>query len=992
MTKVIAQLLGTPKISCDGFQITFPFRKVEALFYYLLVKGQATRDELVNLLWAEMDENTAKKNLRNAIYMLKKIFNGDVILSPKRALLILNQNVLWETDLDMFLKGKDEECIKAYKGEFLHGLLVKDADSFEHWMFQSRDYYRDIYTHKLHRIIKGNLKEGNIGMAESCCKLLIQADELDEEAYRILMGIYRVQGQFNKGIEAYLKLTDVLGRELSITPDAKTAETFDSILQEKNNLEEYRKKSDAMDFFYAREKELLLLKKNYHYFMQGQRTVGMAILGEAGIGKSKLADEFIKFVSEQKTPVFIGHCYQAEEKFLLKPWNGIFQNLSLYIEKEKIDIPPMWRSIASCFFPVFDTEIKITDMNPIEKIDMLKYHVAERAIVNILQKVSLKRKVILLIEDIQWSDEMSLSLIRTIIRENKNKSILVMLTCSDVFEEKTERFLAEMSKYSLMNKLELNRLSKSETAVFLKTLLPEHEINKELEESIHKETEGNFFFLVEVMNNIRQNLHWVEINSRMKDVLKNRYLSVSLEGQKILNIASVFFDKVAFQSLYQFSGKNEFELMDILDELQKKRLIREITEDQEISFIFTHQKLREYIYGELSLSRKRILHKRVAEMIEGSLKNRKSDGIHYSKLIYHFIRADNRLGALRYTLKNLEQYLHFCHEVFPVLSSVGLGKSCYLYLKPEDATKQLKDLGLFIQEIKETEENLNAMKEIELAYMHMLGRFHVSHGEYSKGLDVIRDMIERAFEQENWAYALKGYRQMIYYCINTQNTCDMAEYLSRALEIAEASGEKGEMGILLRLKGYLLIMEGRYHEAETALQKAILTFEMMNEDKRYILNIAACYNFLGESKRIQCDFETAIMHYDMAITLCEQNNVLGGLAIFHTNAGHAAFDSGDSGRAKKYMDKALQFYCQLDSLWGRSTAKGYSALMLVKEGKYREALEQLKDAEEDAKKLKSPYEIGLILNIKSEIRAMMNHNKGIQKVFSSYLEEMRTSQ
>lgn len=72
-------LLGTPRIQVDGKDIFFTYGKVQALIYYMVVKGVALRDEISGLLWPEKSEVNARKNLRNAIYEAKKAIGGRCI-------------------------------------------------------------------------------------------------------------------------------------------------------------------------------------------------------------------------------------------------------------------------------------------------------------------------------------------------------------------------------------------------------------------------------------------------------------------------------------------------------------------------------------------------------------------------------------------------------------------------------------------------------------------------------------------------------------------------------------------------------------------------------------------------------------------------------------------------------------------------------------------------------------------------------------------------
>ncbi|WP_372999204.1 hypothetical protein, partial [Lutispora sp.] len=89
------------------------------------------------------------------------------------------------------------------------------------------------------------------------------------------------------------------------------------------------------------------------------------------------------------------------------------------------------------------------------------------------------------------------------------------------------------------------------------------------------------------------------------------------------------------------------------------------------------------------------------------------------------------------------------------------------------------------------------------------------------------------------------------------------------------------------------------------------------------------------------------------------------MAIFCTRAGQAAYDAGDYIRAKDYFLRAIRVYNKSDSIWGRGIAEGYMTLILITEGYHKKALESLKRADEYSRKIKNPYEIGLVFRIKA---------------------------
>lgn len=94
-------LLGIPGVCRDRDPVRFPYRKAEGIFYYLCVEKHTNRDELVSLFWGSGDEASGRKNLRQALFQLRKLLGEEVIVLQGRNDLKLNQRVEIKTDWDM---------------------------------------------------------------------------------------------------------------------------------------------------------------------------------------------------------------------------------------------------------------------------------------------------------------------------------------------------------------------------------------------------------------------------------------------------------------------------------------------------------------------------------------------------------------------------------------------------------------------------------------------------------------------------------------------------------------------------------------------------------------------------------------------------------------------------------------------------------------------------------------------------------------------------
>lgn len=980
MSYIHVKLLGNFSATFNGKNISFPYSKVQALFCYILTKKQTTREELSGLLWPDMEENIARKNLRNALYKLKKSFGEEEVLAfSNKSTIALNTTINIETDIDKFINGDNE--IDVYKGEFLKGYMPKDAENFQSWMFETRAYLEGIYLKRLNEQIELEKNNKNYDKIEQYCKLLIKADEFNEEAYRNLIFCYKEQGKLNNAIKAYNQLADKLNQELSINPEDETTRVFKEVLDLMNE-RSYQKEKSA-DYFYGRLNELRLMENNYQNFIKNKNAKSILIKGEMGIGKTKLKDKFIQLVERDKVYVLETNCYQFENEYVLKPWRNIISSLARIISEDKIKIPALLENIIGGLAPETSRESYLSNIKLEETIDLLKYDVVGNIITDILKRISMKKKVLLVFEDIQWMDSVSMSLLTSFISHCEENNMIFLLTCRNEFNPHIDRFFASTRKYDKIQTIELIRFNTSEAEGFINKALPGYSVSKEMMNKIYTETEGNTFFLTEYLNIIKLKKNINIMTSKMQDVLKSKFLDISEEERKIVEIASFFHDEVPMFILKELTQKDELQIMDIIEQLEHKFILKEITKERDVCFKFTHQKLREFEYMNLSQAKKKILHNRIGQLIEKTLRNNVRDINVYYKLIYHFENANNTMANIKYRIKSLNVYLNFSHELFPIIYN---NDNCYdkLYFSDSKTTKSLTELESLLNKLKDEDGDSIEVLKLEVCVLHIKGRYLIRKGEYEEGIKNIQDMIYKANEIKYTEYAIEGYKQMAYYCIQTNKTDDMITYINCGLDLAEECSCQKEIGILLRLKALYKKMLGKYAEAEALMLESINTLSgIKNISDQYILNIAACYNYIGDIRSKTGKFLEALQYYNKAIQVCEEKNVLTSIALFNTNAGEAAYCINDYDLAKKYFQKALNIYRQFDFIWGRSIAEAFMSLISIKEENFEDALKFLKNADVNSKLLKNPKEIGTVFRVKAEIKLKMKTNQ----IFEKYLNE-----
>ena len=986
MSILQAKLMGNPKLYMNSQQVFLPFRKAEALLYYLIVKKQASRDVIVDLLWGDTEEDVAKKNLRNAVYIIRKAFGVELIISPQRHILMLNDQIELNLDIDNLKKNIENNHWSPYEGDFLEGFQIKEADYFEHWVIESRESLREEYLHTNMELLSLRIHEKKYLEAEKICRELIGIDEFNEALYRDLIYIYSQDGKYGKCTDVFNELNSLLSKELSITPDEKTIEAFEKAM-ERRTLKAMGEKSTEADFFFGRNQELIIINEKLEDFRKNKKASHLVVIGEAGIGKSKLVYEGIKRADKRNLYIINAMCYQAEEGYALKPWNSVFEELGKIIHENDMIISDNLTQIVSCVFPTFSPECQGNRQGDLSSVGILQYQVAEKAIVDIIKRVSEKVKLVLRFEDIQWMDDMSLSLLRDCVYQNQGNNFLCIMTCRNEYRRKLENCFTELGAYGFLNKIYLERMSESETLEFSRQYLPDYKFTKELDATIIKETECNTFFLVEFLNGLRDGNLQNMISGKTKDIISSRIMNISEEGKKILNISSLFFDRIVFEDLFEISGKSEDELSDLLEELQEKYLIKEFADSAEVWFCFTHQKLREFIYSEISASKRRILHNRIAKHIEGKLENTKTDTLLYSKLIHHFENGGNKLSALKYRLKDLNEYVHVSHELFPVLDKSDLeDKKCF-YLSKDYTAQSILEIRKLVEEMENsTGWDKNLLAEYEVEYLYFDGRNAIRQGAYERGLDRINQMIQKALALGEYNYALKGYRSIAYYCINTHNLTDMGRYLELARRTADEYFATDETTLIHRLSGILEILRGEYDTGEEQLRLVLKSIEEMIDKERFALVEAGTYYYLGESKKRQGQYKDALVNFEKAIEICKKNSMMNSATIFFANATQTAYLMGDSQTALYYFEHAVRIYKQYDYPWGKTVALGYGALIRLEEGRYEECLELIKMAEETANTIKNPIDLGVIFRVKAQMAYEKKLKARAASAFRHYIE------
>lgn len=1008
--KLEIKMFGTPSVFLNDIPLTLPYRQAEALLYYLLLNKKVSKYTLADIIWGDKcSEEKINSNLRNAFYILRKHIGKNFIEKNANDQISIGGDFCITTDVEQFLAASGSP--ELYTGDFLEGFFLKNNTLYNDWVSNTRQLLKNSYMKNLHTAIIQEFDSGNYDTCEALCHKQIQINEFDETAYKHLMQIYQRKGNYTLALKIYNQLEELLEQELFERPQADTqalgAAIEEALNTEISQLLEARKELKSLNpsssFLYGREQELKSLENILNSFQQELPHKNILISGEAGIGKTTLAEHLLPQGDTSDTLYLKARCYYAEEKYILKSWQNIAHQLIHHLEEQNLTqkysflIQSIW-----ALFPFFKKDCSTTmDADDISTLD---YKSIQSAFVNALLQFSYHQKLVIYIDDVQWADEISLSLIRDLITSTRSydtRHILFLMTSRSHPDTTIRHLFDNMYALGQLEIISLSRFGFSDTIDMAARLLPDYDFTPDIQKKLFHETEGNALFITEAVNHLRYNGSPDDITPNMRNIIEQRIAPVPREYLQILNLVSIFFDGISFECLSALSHKEDYELVEILEYLLLHNLLKEDFDQDNTFFSFTHQKLSEFVYEEMSWTKKRILHNKAGLYYEQKLNGNIYDMSLYPKLIYHFDKGANQQKYLKYVVKYLYNYLNVTHEFFPVIENnltlftldmrketpdsltADLGSIEKLLHSIEDRVNS--NIHDFLTDVSDRDEDLEILSD----YLHMIGRHYIRTCNYEQGLRYIlqlKKINETNDSPIRLTRLLQANRQLICVYINRYEPAEMEKILVDSLELLKEAALPEEMAVWQRLYGLCCIMQGKLSDGIEHLETAISLFTKSAEKEKHLYNLAAAYSWIGETHRHSMDYEKALEYYNTAIHICSRNFLVSGVSIFYAYAGMAAYDSRRLPEAERYLTDAIQHYETGNLMWGRSLPYAYYGLLLLEKGECESAFKHLESAYFYASKLESPYEQGIIFRIYAQIKSGI-YDRASNKKARTYLKE-----
>jgi predicted ATPase/class 3 adenylate cyclase/regulation of enolase protein 1 (concanavalin A-like superfamily) len=685
----------------------------------------------------------------------------------------------------------------------------------------------------------------------------------------------------------------------------------------------------------GRDKEFAMLLDSVNRLTEERQGQIVSIIGEAGIGKSRLIAELKGTVADKNVRWLEGRCISIGQSISYWPFLDILRDYlqissdddgTTIAVKIEAEMRQLFGQSASEVIPYVGNLLSVKlDETYQQKLQYLTpEHLRRQTLLrlrDIVVALARQKPLILVLEDLHWADDVSLDALWLLLDELPMMPLLLLC----VYRPETEHRSWQLGKVALQKALEryteihLRPLSERESRQLIESLLTIENLPTATKNIILTKADGNPFFVEEIIRSLlemdliyheagrwkaREEITSIHVPDTIQSVILARVDRLADETKQVLQCASIIGRMFRYR-LLNYVSHQEHRLNSHLGQLEDYDLVYEERRTPELEYAFKHALTQEATYQGILERHRREFHLRVAQGIETLYHERIQE--YYEELAYHYTKSDDKSKALEYLTKagkkcfdsyampEANRYyteaINLAHQVLDLSSQSDKEKMAELYQQrgAQRGVTGMNTMQDYKEALKYTErKDLRAMLYGEIARFYQWERRDGKTGRYYANLG--RAELEGA-DESRWA--VEAYNAIGTIIAGTVDVEELEAFFYKGVEIAQRIGYKEG---LLDLYTHILMMVHSYQDDSIFEKLLTLTKEVENP---YALTRG--YLWIAVRHQVHDNTLEAIEYFQKAVDIGEK---------YDSGAWTALAYGGFGGSYEKVneLDKALDAY------------------------------------------------------------------------------------
>lgn len=964
------------------------------------------RDQLIEWLWPDSDPQRSQETLKNRIAELRRILEPDLKKGEEsQFILTQREGYCFNPEADCFIdlrefyrqykRGRAAEQAGQYEGAeiaYEEALRLCEAgdllaeDLYEDWAGELRRAWEKDHLELLSHLADCHARLGHYRRAIARCRQVLQKEPNRESMVRQLMLYSYASGSLNEALRAYEEALTVIGKPARETqalyqqiraghvPEVDGATKLYPSPRVLPHRIPYLLSPGSVPFA-GRQKEYAQLVSHLE---QARRRHGRFVLicGEAGVGKTRLAQELLAYARKRlNVRVFHGRGDELTPQLSYRPWAEAIRHQLDSLKREDLHcVAPLWLAEVATLVPELRTKFPDLPCNPAlppQQAQLRFFEGLVQFFLGIAEPKRAPKPLVIFLDDLGWVDPASLDVLSYFIPRLERQPILILgtyrgeeaggghavLTLTRTWESK-----------GLGHCLSLGRLTDQESLALLTSLPLKLKRPEVFYHRLYRETAGNPFFLVSTLQHffeegalrvegqswitdiedISTNYRELMIPPTVKELIQRRVGRLGQPEQMLLKLASAIGNDFEFALLERAWEGDSHECLTALERVTEAQLLVE----HQGRYEFTHDKIREVVYEEISLPRRQFLHSRVLQVLEqlysGQLEERAG------LLAHHASRAGAWKKALAYSVQALKKSVKELHPHEGLkLAELGWEAAQQLEAKQEDQhyvdeqkfeiLNQRVNIFTVRGQRHEQQHDLHRMEELanrlqdkgkQALTLHKrhelyfwIGKRYEAEKDARQALALYEEIGDKPGQGACW----NGLGN-IYHSLGKYE--EALGFYHQGLQILKETGDKHGQGACLIGIGIVYRSLGRYDEALECYHQSLQILKEI-DDKR---GQGACWNGIGSVYESLENYEEALRCYRQGLQILEEIGDKRGQGISLNGMGNAYHSLGSYEEALEYYHQSLQILQEIGDKPGQGVYLNSIGNLYRNLGRYEEAL------------------------------------------------------